>query len=118
MSYENYPAPAEMNPSDQRLWATLIHIGSIFLGFLAPLFGYIILKDRGAFARAHTATSLNFQLTMLIAVIVGSFLTAVLIGYLVLLAVAVANVVFPILAAVAANRGAFYRYPLAFNFVR
>ena len=112
------PLPAPMTPEDQRLWATLVHVGGIFLGFVSPLVGYLVLKDRGAFIRSHTATALNFQLTMLIAYIVGSILLFVLIGILVLLAIAIVWIVFSILAAIAANKGQPYKYPLAIEFIR
>ena len=114
----NSPLPAPMTPEDQRLWATLVHVGGIFLGFVSPLVGYLVLKDRGAFIRSHTATALNFQLTMLIAYIVGSILLFVLIGILVLLAIAIVWIVFSILAAIAANKGQPYKYPLAIEFIR
>ena len=73
--------PSPLSPADEKLWATLIHLGGLFFGFLAPLIGYLILKDRGPFVRAHAATALNFQLTLLIAYVVGSILTVVLIGF-------------------------------------
>jgi uncharacterized Tic20 family protein len=68
--------------------------------------------------RDHTATALNFQLTMLIAAIVGSVLTLVLVGFLILVGVSIAILVLSILAAVAANRGQAYTYPLAIRFIK
>jgi uncharacterized protein len=109
--------PSPLSPADEKLWATLIHLGGLFFGFLAPLIGYLVLKDRGPFVRARAATALNFQLTLLIAYVVGSILTVVLIGFFILAAVWVLNVVFCIVAAVKANRGEWYRYPLTITFV-
>ena len=94
-------APSPLSPSDERLWATLIHVGGIFFGFLVPLIGYLVLKDRGPLVRQHSATALNFQLTVLIAY----------------LAVWVYSIVFAIIAAVAANKGEGYKYPLAIPFI-
>lgn len=116
-------AQQQMNPQDEKLWATLIHLSplvSSFVGlpFLGPLIGYLVLRDRGPFVRWHTAQALNFQLTILIAYIVSFVLTLVFIGYLLLLAVWVVSIVFMILAAVAANRGEYYRYPLTITFVQ
>ncbi|MFN3706708.1 DUF4870 domain-containing protein [Microcella sp.] len=111
-------APQAMRPEDEKLWATLIHIGGIFFGFLPSLIGYLVLKDRGPFVRDHTATALNFQLTMLIAAIVGSILTLVLIGFFILVGVSIAILVLSILAAVAANRGQAYTYPLTIPFIK
>jgi len=106
-----------MSPSDQRLWSTLTHVGGILFGFLAPLITYLVLKDRGPFVRAHTATALNFQLTLLIAYVAGYILTFILIGILVLFAAWVASIVFGIIAAIAANKGEFYTYPVAIKFL-
>jgi len=106
-----------MNPSDEKLWATLIHIGGILFGFLPALIGYLVLKDRGPFIRAHTATALNFQITILIAYVVGGILTLILVGFLVMLAAYILTIVFGIMAALAANKGQYYTYPLSFKFV-
>ena len=99
------------------MWATLIHVGGVFFYFLPALVGYIVLKDRGPFIRAHARAALNFQITLLIIGLVGSALTVILIGYLVLLAAWVLLIVFSIMAALAANRGQFYSYPLTIAFV-
>lgn len=109
--------PPSMSPADEKLWATLVHLGGLFFGFLAPLIGYLILKDRGPFVRAHTATALNFQLTLLIAYVVGSILAIAIIGIFILIAAYVLNIVFCIIAAVKANRGEWYKYPLTIPFL-
>ncbi|MEO6943788.1 MAG: DUF4870 domain-containing protein [Lacisediminihabitans sp.] len=111
-----YHASTPLNPADEKLWATLVHIGGVFFNFLPALVGYVLLKDRGPFVRQHTASALNFQLTLIIVYVVGAITALVLIGFLILIAAAVANVVFSILAAIAANRGQSYVYPLAIRF--
>ena len=114
----NYAAaPAQLSPADEKLWATLTHVGGILFHWLAPLIAYLVLKDRGPVVGWHTRQALNFQLTILIAYLVGGVLCLVFIGVFVLLAAWVLNIVFGILAAMAANRGEFYRYPLAIEFV-
>lgn len=111
-------APAQLSPADEKLWATLTHVGGILFHWLAPLIAYLVLKDRGPFVRWHTRQALNFQLTLLIAYLVGGVLCLVFIGIFVLLAVWVLNIVFGILAAMAANRGEYYRYPLSIELVK
>jgi uncharacterized Tic20 family protein len=106
-----------MSDSDQRLWSTLVHVGDIFFHFVPALIGYLVLKDRGAFVRSQTRTALNFQLTVIIGYAVGSVTTLIFIGFFVIMAVAVLNVIFSILAAVAANRGEYYAYPIAIKFI-
>jgi uncharacterized protein len=112
--YEQSPA---LSPNDEKLWATLVHIGGIFFSFLPALIGYLILKDKGPFVREHTATALNFQITMAIAYVVGYILIFIVVGIFVLIAVWVVNIIFSIMAAVKANQGQPYTYPLAIKFV-
>jgi uncharacterized Tic20 family protein len=109
--------PQPMSPADEKLWAILVHLGGIAFGFIPALIGYLVLKDRGPFIREHTATALNFQLTMLIAYVVGLITVLVLIGIFILTAVWVLTIVFSIIAAVAANQGRYYSYPLTIKFV-
>jgi len=107
-----------MNPSDERLWATLIHVGGVLFEFLPALIGYLVLKDRGPFVRSHAAAALNFQLTLIIVYVVGTALIIVLIGFFIILAAFVLNVVFSIIAAVKANQGELYTYPMSIPFVK
>lgn len=113
-----YPQPAPMTPEDQRLWSTLVHVGGIFFYFVAPLVGYLVFKDRGGFIRQHTATALNFQITVAIAYFVSFILMFFFIGIFVLLAIPIVVIIFTIMAAIAANNGQPYKYPLAIEFVR
>ena len=113
-----YAPVAPMSPQDQRLWSTLTHVGGILFGFLVPLITYLVLKDRGQFVAEHTKTALNFQLTMLIGTVVGVFLSVILIGVLVLLAIWVVIIVFSIIAAMKANAGELYQYPLTIRFIK
>ncbi|MFB8386259.1 DUF4870 domain-containing protein [Microbacterium sp. NPDC055910] len=109
--------PQPMNPSDEKMWAVLVHLGGALVSILVPLIGYLVLKDRGPFVRSQTATALNFQLTLLIAYIAGAVLTLVIIGIFILIAAAIVNIVFAIIAAVKAGRGEWYQYPIAIRFV-
>ena len=111
-----YQATTPLSPTDEKLWSTLVYIGGVFFNFLPALIGYILLKDRGPFVREHTASALNFQLTLIIVYVAGTLTTLVLIGFLILIAAVVANVAFSILAAIAANRGESYLYPLSIKF--
>ncbi len=114
----SYQPPQPMTPEDQRLWATLTHVGQIFFSFIAPLVAYFVLRDRGQFVREHTRVALNFSITMAIADVVGVITSWLGIGILIILAVRVLTIVFGIMAAVAANQGRFYRYPLSIEFLK
>ncbi|MBB1197559.1 DUF4870 domain-containing protein [Curtobacterium sp. MCLR17_043] len=107
-----------MSPEDQRLWATLTHIGGIFFNFIAPLVAYLVLRDRGGFVREHTRVALNFHITMGIAYVVGSLTSVFGVGVLIVLAAGIVSLIFSIMAAIAANQGQFYRYPLSIEFIK
>ena len=77
----------------------------------------VTVNDRGPFIRAHTATALNFQITIFIAYVVGGILSIVVIGIFIIIAAWVLNIVFSIIAAVKANQGEYYTYPVAIKFV-
>jgi len=118
MSESTPTAALPLSESDQRLWATLVHVGGIFFHFLPALVGYLVLKDRGAFIQQQTRTALNFQLTVLAGYIVGIFTSVIVVGFFLLIAVGALNIVFSTIAAVAANKGENYEYPLAIRFIR
>ena len=107
-----------MSPSDEKLWATLLHVGGIFFSFIPSLIAYLVLKDRSPFVRQHSATALNFQLTMLLASFIGGVLTIVIIGIFIIIAVAIVVIIFSIIAAIAANKGEPYKYPMSIQFVQ
>ncbi|HEV7623604.1 MAG TPA: DUF4870 domain-containing protein [Amnibacterium sp.] len=121
-------APQPLSQSDERLWATLIHVGGIIIGFISPLIGYLVLKDRSSFVREHSRTALNFQITMAAAqianIILGIILGIVTLGFwlfaqwLISIAIWVVVVVFSIVAAIAANKGELYKYPLSIEFIK
>lgn len=106
-----------MNPSDEKLWATLVHVGGIFFSFLPALIGYLVLKDRGPFVRSHSASALNFQITMIIAEVIGWATSWLIIGIFIVIAAYTLRLIFSIIAAVKANQGQWYEYPLAIKFV-
>ncbi|AYF96868.1 DUF4870 domain-containing protein [Protaetiibacter intestinalis] len=115
-------APQPMSPADERLWSTLTHVGALVLsgsgvGWLLALIAYLVLRDRGPFVRSHTATELNFQLTLLIAYAAGVLTLIAGIGFVIVIAAAVLAIVLGIIAAVKANKGEYYLYPVAIRFV-
>lgn len=113
-----YAPPPPLRPEDQRLWSTLTHVSGILFNFIGPLIAYLVLRDRGPFVREHTRVALNFHITMAIAYAVGVITSWLGIGVLIGLAVWVVSVVFGIIAAVKANGGEFYRYPLSIEFIK
>ena len=105
-------AQAPVSPSDARVWSLLAHIGGIFFSVVAPLIVYVIYRDRDPFIRRHATQALNFQIIIAIIYFVSVPLSAVGIGILTGFAAWVCTLVFGIIAAMAANKGEEYTYPL------
>ena len=104
---------ATVSPSDARMWSLFAHLGGTFLSFLVPLVIYLVFKDRDPFVRCHSAKALNFHITLFIVYVVSIPLIFVFgLGLFTMLAAWVCAMVFSIIAAVTANDGRPYTYPL------
>jgi uncharacterized Tic20 family protein len=108
-----------MSPSDEKLWATLIHLGGFLAGVLPALIGYFLLKDRGPFVKHHVTEALNFQITWIFVGIAITIIGIITLGIgFVLLVAFIAYYVLMVVAAVKANAGEYYKYPLTLRLVR
>jgi uncharacterized protein len=125
--------------SESRGWSVGAHLGGLgagllsggVLGFLGPLLVWIARRDDDAFTEHHAKEALNFQLTVLLAIMASILLAipVVIIGVLTLgiglllaagavLAAVVAWFVLPIVGAARASGGEGYRYPFTLRLVR
>jgi len=131
------PAPSgPLRPEEERIFATLIHLSGLlwllsFPGIVGVLLIWLLKRDQSAFVDAHGKEALNFQISFLIygialtaLALVGFVLTFVIVGIFLFIPAVVASiglivlqVVTAILGAVEANRGGYYRYPLAIRFI-
>ena len=70
------------------------------------------------FASDQGKECLNFQISMLIYIIISGILTLILIGFAFLVILYVMNIILTIIAAIKANEGVTYRYPLTMRFIK
>jgi uncharacterized protein len=115
--------PAPLSPTDERNWSIAAHLSpflAAFVGlpFLGPLVIYLVFRDRGPFVRHHAAQALNFQIIVAIGILISIPLMFVLVGIFTAIAIGIAAVIFQIVAAVEANNGKWYRYPLTPDWVK
>ncbi len=111
--------------AEERNWGMICHLAAL-AGFVLPMFGniigplvvWLIKKEQFAFVNDQGKEALNFQITMVIAGFVCGLLMIAMIGFLLLPALAVVNIVFIVLAAVQASKGVAYRYPFAIRFLK
>lgn len=106
-----------MLTTQQKLLCALCHLG-VFIGipFVAPLIVYLVSNDY--FVKQQAKEALGFQIGMSILGLIGGVLSFVLIGIPILLAVAIAVIVLPILATIKIADGKDYSYPITGSFVR
>jgi len=92
------------------------HVLGLFTGWLAPLI--ILLVTGEEHVKNHARMALNWQLSLLIYAIVSGILTFIIVGWFLLVAVFVLDVIFCIMAAVKAGRGELWQYPLSIPFLK
>ncbi len=128
---QNYAPPqaALMTPppdtdASTRQWAMLLHLSQL-AGFVVPVAGMVvpivlwqIKKKELPGIDAHGCHATNWIITELIAMAVAGVLCLVLIGFPLLIVLGILGIVFPIIAAIKANNGELWRYPMAFTFFR
>lgn len=114
----------KQNDKEARTWAMLCHLGA-FAGFLipfgniiAPLIIWLIKREESPLIDDQGKESLNFQISMTIYFLVSLLLTLIFIGFLLMIALAIFEIIFVIIATVRANEGEKYRYPLCIRFIK
>jgi len=111
-----------------RQWAMFCHIAGLawMVWWLAPVIGGVIgtlivwqvKKDDDPFINESGRRAFNFQLSMLIYWVASAILCFACIGVVLVPTVTILDVVFTIIAAIRANNGEDYRYPLSIEFIK
>ena len=104
--------------SDEKTLAILAHILTIISSFIAPLIIYLIKKDDSPYVAEHAKESLNFQITMFILYIISVVLMLLLIGFLLIWLLSIANIILVIIATIKASENKMYRYPINFRLLK
>jgi uncharacterized Tic20 family protein len=116
--------------ADEKLWGMLAHLLTL-LGYvvvvgeyIAPLVIYLVYKDRSRFLAFHALRALFFQLLALAVTIALMLFSVVTLGCGILLAaplaiaLAIAVLVYTIIAAIQANNGVWYELPIVGRWAR
>jgi Uncharacterized protein conserved in bacteria len=114
-----YPpvAPATSAAGDTTI-AAMAHWLGILIGFLGPLIIWLTKGEQDKFVKDHAIEALNFQITLAIGYVASFILSFVFIGIIGYVALPVLNIIFSIIAAMAANKGESYRYPFALRLIK
>ena len=89
-----------------------------FGNILGPLIMWLVQKDESAFVDDQGKEALNFNITISIAGFIAFLLMFVVIGGLLLPIIGIFWLVMTIIAAVKANGGERYRYPLTIRLIK
>ncbi len=125
-------APAPGSPESQaRTWNMLCHLSALagfvvpFGTILGPLLVWQIKKNEIPSVNIHGKAALNFQITVLIAVLAsiacGIVLSVICIGVLFFFlaaAIGLASLILAIIAGIKANNGEDYKYPFSLELVK
>jgi uncharacterized Tic20 family protein len=124
-----YPQDGSLS-ADEKLWGMLAHLLTL-LGYvvvvgeyIAPLVIYLVYKDRSQFVAFHALQALFFQLLALAVTIALMLFSVVTLGCGILLAapleiaLAIAVLVYAIIAAIQANNGVWYELPIVGRWAR
>jgi uncharacterized protein len=132
------PAPAGVDSAisaDERQWAMFAHLSALAGGlltsavggwgfFLGPLVIWLMKKDTMPFVDDQAREALNFNIKVSAVLIVLMILGVVTlgIGFLItgplMMIVGIAALVFIVIAAMKANQGIAYRYPMTVRLVK
>jgi len=119
------PAPAPMTEKNAFTWGMFCHLAALagFIGIpfgniIGPLVVWLIKKDEHPFIEQQGKAALNFQISMAIYGIVAALLIFIFIGFLLLIALAIFDLIFVIMASIKAGKGETQKYPLSITFIK
>ena len=109
--------------TEQRQLAALCHFAGLPVftivgaNIIAPLVIWLLKKDTMPFVDDHGKESLNFQITCVIAYFVAGVTACLGIWIVLVPAVFVMQIIFPVIAGIKAWDGKPYRYPLTLRLI-
>lgn len=95
--------------------AVIAHVLALFGSVLGAGIFYAVTSDKSPFVRQHASEALNFSITVLGAYMITGI---TFIGLLLWPFLAIWNIVMPIIAAMAANKGEYYKYPATLRLIK
>lgn len=97
--------------------ATLCHILGL-VGLLGPLIVWLMSKDKDRFIDEQGKEAVNYHISLIIYFFIAWPLCFVLVGFLLIPALIVLNIILVIMAAAKASDGIGFRYPIAIRFIK
>ena len=111
-------------PESERNWAMLCHLSAFagyffpFGGIVGPLICWLSKKDESSWVNVNGKASLNFQISMLMYMILALPLMIIIIGIPIEIFLVVLEIVCIVIASVKASKGERYKYPITIPFIQ
>lgn len=102
---------------DSKNLALLLWLGTIFFSIIPSLVLYLVKKD-DAYLLDQSKEALNWSITVILGMLAGMILMIILIGFLVVWAIALCNLIFCILGIIAVSSGKPFRVPFALRLIK
>jgi uncharacterized Tic20 family protein len=108
----------------ERTWAMLSHLSAFagfffpFGGIIGPLICWLSKKDESEWVNINGRNSINFQLSILLYMILIFPLCFIIIGIPIIMMLVTLKVICIIIASVKASKGELFRYPLIIPFIQ
>lgn len=112
-----------LEEKEARNWAMGCHLAALagfvipFGSVIGPLVVWLMKREESGFVDQQGKEALNFQITMLIAFLISLVLVFVLIGFLLIAAVAIFDLIMIIVATIKVSEGADFRYPITLRLI-
>jgi len=123
--------PSRESNKDARMWGMICHLAGlcglipivpVIGNIIGPLIVWQIKKDEFSFVDNQGKEAVNFQISILLYLLVSAIiwvpLSFVCVGVVIPAAIIIFDLIFLLIAAVKANDGECYRYPLTIRFIK
>ena len=117
--------PKEFWGMKENTYCMLMHLSALtgfsaipVAGMVLPVVMWAVNKDKSEVIDRHGKNLVNFLISFIIYLFASFFLIFAAVGFLLIPAVLICGLIFPIMAAVKANDGEYWPYPLCIRFFK
>ncbi|HOP59402.1 MAG TPA: DUF4870 domain-containing protein [Bacteroidales bacterium] len=108
----------------ERNWAMICHLSAFagfffpFGGIIGPLICWLSKKDESLWVDENGKASMNFQLSILLYMVLAIPLCFILVGIPIIIILGLLKVICIVIASISAAKGEKFRYPISIPFIQ
>lgn len=118
-------ADPEARQREENNWAVVLHLSQLLgltaapvVGLAAPIVIWLLMKEQYPGLDAHGKSVTNWILSSLLYAVICVASLFVFVGFVLLPALVLMGIIFPIIGAMEASRGKVWKYPLTIEFMK